>query len=126
MSVPPPSTVIHLVRTTGAGAMTQRAACGKFGPLNRTIDLNKVNCISCRQSRYYRLIKAERAVEELRSRGFDDSYVMACTSIAKCSQCQTTIINGTAYHEKGCPNNRSHRTDVFDDEEWSDLEDDRV
>lgn len=42
----------------------------------------------------------------LRARGFDLSTYRALKYYPRCSQCQATVINGTACHETGCSNAR--------------------
>lgn len=52
------------------------------------------------------ITKRNRTGENLRKRGFDESYYIRETGHwrIKCSQCQALVINGIACHERGCPN----------------------
>jgi hypothetical protein len=49
--------------------------------------------------------------DQLRRQGFDLTAYdrMWGTYRARCSQCQATVINGTASHERGCPNIKKER-----------------
>jgi len=45
-------------------------------------------------------------VQQLRARGFDESYAIPFEARwrIKCSQCEACSINGIPCHERGCPN----------------------
>ena len=43
-------------------------------------------------------------VAELQDQGFDQTYVSGQAIRPKCSQCEVLVIQGTACHETGCPN----------------------
>jgi len=45
-------------------------------------------------------------VDELLALGFDRSHTVCegTVVVCQCSQCAVTIVNGTAIHERGCPN----------------------
>ena len=46
-----------------------------------------------------------RHLESLFRRGFDQSYLTDRRTLRpKCSQCEALVINDTACHERGCPN----------------------
>ncbi len=46
-------------------------------------------------------------LEQLHSAGFDRSYASESEegyNVVRCSGCAACVINGTACHERGCPN----------------------
>ena len=47
--------------------------------------------------------------KKLRARGFDLTRYDRSTGYysPRCSQCEALVINGTACHERGCPNGRT-------------------
>lgn len=52
--------------------------------------------------------KKKSLAARLRERGFDQSKYNRSTGHTSlgCSQCQALAINGTATHERGCPNSK--------------------
>lgn len=49
---------------------------------------------------------AYHTIESLISLGFDYSHKQGGINKVACSQCQALVINGTACHEAGCPNEK--------------------
>lgn len=49
---------------------------------------------------------AKHTVASLQAFGFDEAYKLGESGalIAKCSQCEALVINGTPTHERTCPN----------------------
>jgi NAD-dependent SIR2 family protein deacetylase len=49
---------------------------------------------------------AQRAQRLREQQGFDEAHVHGDYVKVQCSQCQASVINGVACHERGCPNEK--------------------